>query len=97
MWRGRPMAERGREIDAGEYPALLPWLEQTLVGVSIEPVEDGFVTHWDVIVHNGQRGEGREEAVLATCENEQEAELLAVGLWALLKVQRVMWITREVR
>ena len=91
-------AERGREIEADEYPALAEWLDRALIGVAIEPVEDGAVTvRWDVIVHNGLLGDDREEAILATCENEQEAELMACGLWALFSARRTLatWIAGQ--
>ena len=78
------MADAAREIEADDYAALAEWLEHALVGVAIEPVYDGAeIPTWQVLVHNGLRGDAREETVLAACESEQEAELVAVALWAL--------------
>jgi len=75
------MAERAREIeDDFTHPALQDWLEMACLGVAIEPFAEG--DGWDVIVHNGLTGDDREEAVMATCEREGEAELIAVALWA---------------
>lgn len=76
------MAERTREIESDlNYPAMQDWLEKACVGIAIEPSYTTMIPIWDVIVHNGQTGDDREEAVMATCETEQEAELIAVALW----------------
>lgn len=78
------MVDRAREIEADDYAALAEWLDRALVGICIEPVFDGIeIPSWHVIVHNGKSGDAREETVLAACENEQEAELVAVALRGL--------------
>lgn len=69
-----------REIDETfAYPALQDWLEKACKGIAIEPFAEG--DGWDVIVHNGLTGDDREETVVATCEREIEAEMIAVALW----------------
>lgn len=73
---------KAREIDETfSWAALQGWLEEACLGIAIEPVYETDIPAWQVIVHNGQTGDDREEAVMAACETEQEAELIAVALW----------------
>lgn len=59
------------------------WLRKAAEGISVFP-DDGF-NEWKVEVNNGLGGHAGEGSVIATCTNEQEAQLIAVALWALVK------------
>jgi len=92
------MAKRAREIESDYVPVMQEWLEKACLGVAIEPTVDsgpvGFpvpvgpgleIPVWEVIVHNGLPEGDREEAVIATCDSELEAELVAAALWAQVR------------
>jgi hypothetical protein len=75
------------QLDLGREPVLLDWLAQACKDVAVEPVVDaqGFALGYQVLVTNGVDGEGREEAVMASCDGQNEAELVAAALWALAR------------
>lgn len=59
-------------------PALMPWLREAAKEIA---VRDFDVAHYEVVVGNGEG----EEAILATCRSDADAQLLAAGLRALLE------------
>lgn len=74
-------------------PALLEWLRQAAVGISVEPLGDPdnlallrpASPAYAVVVHNGEGGHNAAGAQIAVCHDELHAELVAAGLWALVR------------
>lgn len=80
-------------FDARAEPALLEWLSRACVDIDVESVMNGYGVDvgYQVVVHSDMPGEGREGAVIATCDGQDEAELVAAALWALAR----RWTTDE--
>ena len=73
-----------RTIDAAVKPKLLPWLSRTLQAVEVE-MEDYFAeSPYAVKITNGLDGEDHSETIIARCETELDAELVAAAMWALV-------------
>lgn len=73
-------------IDAGHQCALKPWLDRTLEAAEIVPHFHGgpVPLYWTIEVTNGLTGEDRESALIAFCQDQDHAELVAAALWAMV-------------
>lgn len=79
------MSDAARPISPAEQPLLLEWLRAACQSIRITPEPGGPMgTRYAVEVGNDETEWDYECAVMARCNSEQEAELVAAGLWALV-------------